>query len=180
MSEMKQEHKSSPAYNTQPAGLEKWANEIVRSLPFQIPEGGRKWLAENAWWLTLAGGILTTWGLWNTWRASQVVNQIGAWADQVSRSLGVATTTSELGFGWYIILAMLAAQAALMFMAFQPLKEHKKSGWNLLFYSSLVSTVMGVAYVFIPYYGFGSLIGMVIGVAIGWFVLFNVREYFTK
>jgi hypothetical protein len=179
MSESHQVAKTGPAYNTQPAGLEKWVDQTVKQLP-QIPENGRNWLADNAWWLALLGGVLSLWALWGAWQASQYANQIGLWADQIGRAYGVPTTSSQLGVMWYVALAAIAVQAVFMFLAFQALKEHKKSGWNLLFYSSLVSVVVGLAYLFVPAYGVGSLIGMLLGTAIGWYVLFNVRSHFVK
>lgn len=178
MSESNRES-TGPAFNTQPAGLEKWVDQTVKQLP-AIPANGRKWLADNAWWLALVGGILSVWGLWSMWQAANLVNQLGAWADRISASYGVATTSSQLGVMWYAALAAMAVQAVLMFLAFQPLKEHKKSGWNLLFYSSLVSLVVGVVYLFVPAYGISSLLGMVVGTAIGWYILFNIRGHFTK
>lgn len=167
------------SYNTQPAGLEKWLDETYKKGP-QLPDGGKKWLGDNAWWLALIGGILSLWGAWGFWNASQYVSTIGRWADDISRVTGVDYGTSSLGFAWYVALAAMVLQGVLLLMAFQKLKVHQKSGWNLLFYSSLVSLVMGVVYIMVPGYGAGSLIGTAIGAVIGWFFLFQARGKFVK
>lgn len=172
------EHTKS-SYNTQPAGLEKWLDETYKKLPVQLPEGARKWLADNAWWLTLLGGILALWGAWGFWQTGHYVSDLARWADQLSRATGGTGTSTDLGVMWYLALASLVVEGVLYLMAFSSLKEHKKSGWNLLFYASLVGVVMGVLQAFVPGYGMGSLVGVVIGVVIGWFVLFQVRSKFT-
>lgn len=168
-------------YDTQPAGLEKWLDETYKKLPIQLPEGARKWLADNAWWLTLIGGILSLWGAWGFWQAGHYLSSWARWADEVNRAYGVNTSsTTDLSVMWYVALAAMLVQAVLYLLAFSKLKEHKKSGWNLLFYSSLVSLVMGIVYIFVPGYGAGSLIGVAIGAIIGWFFLFQVRGKFVK
>ena len=74
----------------------------------------------------------------------------------------------------------MVAQAVLLLMAYQKLKVHQKAGWNLIFYSSLVSLVTGALYLLTPYYGATSLVGVLIGVVIGWWLLFQIRGKFNK
>jgi len=179
MSEEKHAH--TPVFNTQPTGLEKWLDETNRKLSFQLPEEGRKWIANNVWWLTLIGGILSLWGAWGFWQLGHTVSSWGRWAEEVGRAYGVDTAgTSSLGVTWYLALAVMLVQGVLLLVAFQQLKEHKKSGWNLLFYSSLLSVLLGFVYIFVPGYGAANLIGWVIGAVISWFFLFQIRKYFVK
>ena len=116
---------------------------------------------------------------WNAYQATRYVNQWGALVDELARQYGTSTLGSSFGFTYYIALAAMVAQGVLMLMAFQKLKAHQKAGWNLVFYSSLISLVMGVLYLFTPYYGVTSMIGVVIGVAIGWWILFQIRAKFA-
>lgn len=168
------------AYDTQPAGLEKWVDETFnKKAPFKFPENFRTWLADNAWWLVLIGAILTLWSVWGAWQAAMYTSEIVNWANEMSRAYGGPVTTPQLGLFWYLAVAGLVIQCVMYFMASSKLREHKKSGWNLLFYASLVSLVVGLLYLFSSYFGAGSFIGTLIGTAIGWYVLFQIRDKFT-
>jgi len=45
---------------------------------------------------------------------------------------------------------------------------------------SLVNIVVGLVYILVPGYGLGSLIGALLGAAISWFFLFQIRSRFAK
>ncbi len=172
---MDEHKKHDPAYNTVPAGAEKSLHDFyTKTITLNLPTGGQKWLAENAWWLSLVGGILSLWGAWSFWSVAHYASQWIRWANEV------AGTTTNLGVAWYITLVAMIVQAVLLLVAVQQLKTHKKSGWNLLLYTSYVSVITGVLDLFVPGYGFSGLVGMVIGALIGWFFLFQVRGYFVK
>lgn len=174
-------HTASAPFNTQPAGLEKWADGVFgANAPVKMPEGGRTWIANNIWWLALAGGVFSLIGAWNAWRTTQYVSQLGTYLDEVARQYGTPTVQSSFGLTYYLALAAMVAQGVLMLMAFQKLKAHQKAGWNLVWYSSLISLAIGVLYIFTPYYGVMSLVMVAIGVAIGWWVMFQIRGKFNK
>lgn len=161
--------------------FENWLLGINKQLP-QIPQKGRDVIAQLTPWLALAGGILTLLSTWWFWQAGHAVNSLINYTNDLSRMYGgsVIDTAPELGFTWYIALVLLVLQAILLLMAFPKLKEGKKSGWNLLFYSVLLGVLTGVIYLFTPSYGFSSLFGSVIGAAIGFYLLFQIRDHFSK
>ena len=159
------------SHQPQTGGFEKWLDDTYKKLPVQLPEGGKKWLADNSWWLVLIGGILTLWGTWAFWQAGQYVSSL-------ARIVGV-DTSPDLGVMWYVALVAMLVQGILYLVAVPMLKNHQKSGWNLVFYASLVSVAMGVVYLFVPGYA-GSIVGVVLGAVIGWFFLFQVRSKFVK
>ena len=101
-------------------------------------------------------------------------------ADELVRQYGTSTSSMNFGLTFYLALAAMVAQAVLLLMAYQKLKVHQKAGWNLIFYSSLVSLVTGALYLLTPYYGATSLVGVLIGVVIGWWLLFQIRGKFNK
>lgn len=165
----------SEQYNTQPAGLEKSLDGMYKKWP-QLPEGFKKWLANNVWWLALVGAILSALSVLTSWNYASQVSRV----DDFARSYGVDLYNGGSSTYWWIMMAASAVEAVLLFMAFQKLKEHKKDGWNLLFYTSLVSVGATVLTAFMSKSVVGTLIGAAIGALISWFFLFAVRSKFTK
>jgi len=159
--------------NTLETSLEK----ISKDLP-QLPKNAKKTIAQIVPWLVLLGAVLSLWAAWAMWDWAHVANTYVNWANQISAAYGgTPIATSRLSAGIWIALAVLLAEAVLMFIAFPALRAFKKSGWNLLFILSLVNIVYGIVMMFTNNYGgIGSLIGSVIGTAIGWYFLFQIRE----
>ena len=169
---------SEVKYDSQPMALEKWLDEnLNKKFPVQLPDGAKKWLADNSWWLALIGGGVSLWGAWRFWQLGHTASQF---LNGLSQVYGVNTYSQDLSVFWYVVFAAMLVQAVLLLMAFQKLKVHKKSGWNLLLYSSYVSVITGVVYLMLPYYGFGSLLGTALGAVISWYILFQVRSHFAK
>ena len=101
--------------------------------------------------------------------------------NELAKSVGVESTTTHLGIMWYVSLAIMAIQAVLYLMAFSQLKEHKKSGWNLLYYAFLLGIVAGVTTLLTDTYGAHyGIVGSIIGAVIGWFFLFQSRSQFNR
>lgn len=162
-------------------GLEKWLDTIFgKKFPVQLPKDIRDTLVKIAPWLALVGGVIGLAASWGFWRSGHAVNQLVNWANQFSTALGGEAVTNRLGFMWYVSLVVMVVQSLLMLAAYGGLKEQKKIGWNLLFYSSLVSVVLAVAYLFTSGYGFFSFVGSLIGTAIGMFLLFQIRGHYVK
>jgi hypothetical protein len=167
--------------NARMTGLESWLDDVVnRQQPLQMPASARQWIADNAWWITLIGGIVSLLAAWNYWQLGQMFNGANRLAEEVTRLYGSTTYAAELGPMWYLALLGLVVQGGLLLLAVSKLKEHKKSGWDLLFYASLASLVIGLLYLVIPGYGFGGLLGSVVGAAVSWFFLFQVRSRFNR
>jgi len=168
------------AFSSKTLGLEQWLDETVnKKQPLQLPIGVRKWLAENSWWLALIGGVLSLWGAWSFWQLGHYLSGFNQVANEVARLYGTNYST-DLGVMWYVALAGMVIEGVLLLLAVSPLKNMRKSGWDLLFYVSLVSIIVGLVYVLVPGYGLGSLIGSALGAAISWFFLFQIRSRFAK
>lgn len=163
------------------SGLEGWLDGIFgEKFPVQIPKAGREWIVKVSPWLALVGGILGLWASWSFWRAGHYVNQLVEWANTLSAAYGGTTTATHLGLMWYLALVVLLLQSVLLLMAFSGLKAQKRSGWNLLFLTTLVALLLGVVELFVSGYGFGNFLGSVIGAAISFYLLFQVRSYFKE
>lgn len=157
--------------------FEKWLNGIFgEKFPLQIPKSAREWIVKYAPWLALAGGAIGVWACIAFWRAGHFVDEFTRTMD---RMYGVGHVENGLGFMWYLALVVLAIQSALMIMAFKGLKGRKKNGWSLLFYSSLAVVLLGVVELFVAGYGFGSLLGSLVGAILGMFIIFQIRNYYS-
>ena len=163
------------------SALEKWLVETNKQLP-QIPKGGRDTLAQIAPWLALIGGVLSLFAAWGFWQAGHTVNKLIELSNSIYQTYGgsQAISSPTLGFTWYLSLVLLLVQAVLLLVAFPKLKEGKKFGWTLLFYNSLLTAAIGLAYAVTPRYGVSSLFMYLIGTAISLYLVFQIRDHFTK
>lgn len=178
MSDAKSDQKPTSeksAVDAKLSGLEKWAYDTFNTNnPVKIPEAGRKWIAENVWWLAAIGGVLTLIGAYQMWRAAHVLSSL----DSLYRAVGYVGYTP--GIWWYIMFGITLLEGIVLLVAISKLKTMQKSGWKLLFYLSLVSVALGIISLLTPGYGVGSLIGVAIGIAISWTILMQIRDRFTK
>jgi len=123
--------------------------------------------------------VLAVIGLWTAGhRVNQVVNVV----NQISASYGGKDVSSGLGIMYYLALVVLAVSAATLLLAYPGLKARKKDGWNWLFLGALINLVYGVVSIFVSSTyggGFGDFIWSLIGSAIGFYLLFQVRELYS-
>lgn len=156
------------------AKIEKQVGEWFKQAP-HLPKEFTKWLAENAWWLTLIGvviGLLAIFPLLGlTLFASALTATYSAYYPYAQSGLVQASLWVSLAF--YVLLVVIEA------FAISPLKGLKKRGWDLLFLATLVSVVSSVVSAALNYSVVG-LFGAAIGALIGLYVLFEVRGYFKK
>jgi hypothetical protein len=128
---------------------------LVKKAPFQIPDAAREWIVRFGPWITLVLLILTL-------PILLVALGIGAivapWA-----GVGYAT-----GFG--VMTVAVLVEVGLMIAALPGLFARKMSGWQLLFYSQLVSIVYNVVT--------GSIVGGLLGGLIALYILFQVRPLY--
>jgi len=153
-----------------------------KSVP-HLPENGRKWLAKNAWLITLIGLVLSAlailsiaWALFAALTAVSVVSSYMA-------AYGVSAYSTTWTISTIISLLALIAVVILTAISIKPLKAMNKKGWDLLFMAFLVSAVISIisSVVNFSVYGFfSSLIGAVIGLGIGLYFLFEIKSYFKK
>ena len=147
----------------------------------KIPENGRKSIVQWLPWISLIFGVvqlLLTLGLW---RAGRRVNEFVSSLNEIARSFGVESSTPQLNVFYWIALVFLAASAVVLLLAYPGLRDRKKTGWNWLFYGALLNVVYGVFSIFFDsYYGGGvsRFIGAVIGTAISFWLLFQVRDHY--
>jgi hypothetical protein len=159
-------------FNTQPHmekvlehvhGLEGWLMPMFAQAP-HIPEKGRRFITDIAPWCALIFGVLGAIGM----LASGFV-------------ITVATVFSA-GFALMFfvgnLLPMVCSVIAIVLtlMAYPGLRTLSKTGWNYIFYSTVVSSIGGILGVLAG--DVGMLLGTALGALVGFWLLFEVRAYY--
>lgn len=161
--------------------IEESLNDVFGKKAPQLPEGGRNFLVQYGPYFVLVGGILSLFGAWGLWNSARQVNQLVDWANELSRTYGGQTVPTTHFTVWvWMAMAVLLVEAALYILAFSPLKARDKKGWNYLFYAALLSIGYSVVLLFVDGYGVGGFLGGLIGAAIGFWILFQVRPKYLK
>lgn len=152
---------------------------LVKKAPYQLPPNAKKSLVGAMPYLALVGGVLALLGAWGVYQVAAWANSWLSVANDLSATYGYGVGyTAAYGPLLWVSLLLLLAEAVAMFVAFSPLKAHKKRGWDLLFWVSLLNLAYAVVYLIarpdIMQFVF-SLLGSVIGL----YLLFQVRSSYT-
>lgn len=83
-------------------------------------------------------------------------------------ALGIGMVAYGSGFYMYIGLIIATIIMVMYLMAFSPLRARKRAGWNLLYYALILSLISNLLQL--------ALFAFIIGGAIGFWVLFQIRE----
>lgn len=130
--------------------LEEWFKKLP-PLPANAVEG----LFKIAPWIALVFGVIGVLGSLSGFGALTFLAPLAAMGGASNYyGLGIISTV-----GWLV-------SSVLMLLAFTGLKDGKMSGWNLLFWSEVVSVVASLV-VF--------SLGTIVGAAIGFYLLFQIK-----
>lgn len=138
--------------------LERWLEPMFARLP-HFPPSARETLVSVAPWFALIFGVLGLAALFS----------IGAFASLFSPLILLAGGFAGILVFVNILLGLIAA--VLQVLAFKPLQDHRKSGWNFLFYGSVLSMLSGILGVLFMQNGIGGVLGPLIG----FWILFEIR-----
>lgn len=160
--------------------LENSLNDLFGKQAPALPPNGKKALVQYIPWITLILGLISLWTVYVLWHWAHIANTFVNYANSISAAYGgPQIATNRLTVGIWLGIAVLAVEALLYIAAFPGLRDRKKSGWNMLYYALLINVVYGVVIMFTNYGGVGNLIGTVIGSAIGFYFLFQIRGSYT-
>lgn len=156
----------------QPKDVMQWVAEIdrvceeylVKKAPFSIPENWKDMLVKVIPYLNIVGIMLALLSL-------PVLLGAGA----LVTTLGVASgaTLSPLSTIWGIAsLAFMLLGLVISILAAKGLFAKKASAWRLMFYYQLIGGVQNLIS--------GNLVGMVVGLLIGLYVLYQLKSRYTN
>ncbi len=155
--------------------------EFFKGVP-HLSDSTRTTLA-NIWpWFALVGGLFQLAAAKGLYDLLHIADNL----DKALGSLAIYTTGSSAGPSSfdknviYLGIAMVVVDAVILLIAFPKLRSHEKAGWNLIFLAALVNVVYSVVQIFTFNQGFSSFLGGLIGSAIGFYLLYEVKAKFNK
>lgn len=160
--------------------LEQTLVQWQKQSPVHLPATWRRWLGDNSWWLVIIGVIAAALSVIGSLRSLLWAEDLMRTTRQFAESLGVTVPNTGLMYdvSLWISVATLAIVALIQLRSIQPLREKKKSGWDLLLLAAVISLVGSLVSGLVT----GSIVGTVLGIAvaavISWFVLFEIRGQF--
>ena len=142
---------------------------LVKKAPFAIPAGGKEFIVKVAPYLVIIGAVIAGIGILLGLGLSVLALPFAA--------IGYATGH---GFGIIFIISLLISIVALVMeiIAIPGLFKRTKSAWRLVFYASIVSLI-GSIFSISMNYGNG-IVGTIIGLVIGWYILFQVKDMYKN
>ena len=156
--------------------LENNLDDLFNKQAPAMSANGRKALVQYIPWISLILGLISLWTVYVLWHWAHLTNNLINYANSISAAYGgPAITTNRLSFGIWLGLAVLAVEAVLYILAYPGLRDHKKSGWDLLFYALIINVAYGAVIMFTDYGSVSNLIWTIIGSAIGAYFLFQIR-----
>ncbi len=149
------DNKESNSTNKKSANqIESVLEDLFKKLP-PLPPNAVNGLVSVTPWIALIFGLLGVIGAISAFGALSFLAPFAVMGGAKNYGLGLVST-----IGWGI-------SSVMMLLAFPGLKAGKTGGWNLLFWSELVSAIASVISI---------SIGGIIGVAIALYLLFQIKN----
>lgn len=123
--------------------------------------------------------VLAAWSLWGLTRYVDRLNDASnTWSlYYTGHAAGLTSFDKNL---IYIALIVLVLDAAILLMAYPELKKKTKAGWDLLFLGSLINLAYAIVSIFIDNKGFASFLFSLLGSAVGFYLLFQVKDHYKS
>jgi hypothetical protein len=141
--------------------LTKTLDENYEKLP-RLPKGVNDFIVSVAPWLALIFGVL---GLISGLAAFGVLAVLSPFA--------MVAGAGKYAFTGPLMAIVLVVQSVIELWAFPSLKARKVRGWNLIYWSILLSVVSSVFSLSVF-----SILSAIIGALIGYYFLYNVKSYY--
>lgn len=157
---------------------EKLDELLVKKAPYQLPESAKENLVKYLPWVTLIGGVLALLAAIPLYQALTLADRVMTNVNAFYQAAGYgATPLQGVGVIAWLSLLLLVLEGLLFFMAFTGLKEHKKSGWNILYWVALLN-LGNLVIMFVANWQFGSFLFSLVGEVIGFYLLFQIRSFY--
>lgn len=159
---------------------EKQIGSFFKNMP-ALPKQSKEALVKAWPWIALVFGVLqllAAYWLVQSARAVENLNQLTNALSQYYSGATVGLSAMDKSV-IYLGVGILIIDGVILLMAYPHLKQRARRGWDLLFIASLINVVYAVISAFMAYRGgVGSLFFGVLSSAIGFYLLFQVREFY--
>lgn len=147
------------------AEIDKFCEEyLVKKAPFAIPENWKEILVKVIAWVNVIRIVMALLAL-------PVLLGLGALIGVLDVASGA--TINPLSNIWGILsLVFTLASLVLYILAAKGLFARKAQAWRLIFYAQLLSVVQSLVA--------GQLVSMIIGLVIGMYVLYQMRDKYVN
>lgn len=153
--------------------------ELFAAAP-ALPKQAKAVIVRYLPYLALASGILSILSAWTVWSIARNAEQVREVLNYYSSIANVRTELGTFEYAFiYLAAIVVLLQGIIALVAFKPLKEKLRRGWQLLFLSALVGFVYSVVTLFVHGRGVGSFLLNLIGVAITFYLLFQIRDAYS-
>ena len=142
--------------------LEEWLIPIFAKAP-HLPQNGRTGITIVASWLALIFGILGIIGLLGSGQFAILLHPL------------VALGKGLNGLIIFFVVLLNFITLILAILAFSPLSEMRKVGWDYIFYAFITSSIATVLNYMITSSGLGDVIVTIAGL----YLLFEIRERYN-
>jgi hypothetical protein len=154
---------------------------VFKSLP-DLSEGGKEGLAKAFPWIALLFGILqfiTAWGLLTLFHTTNTLTSYynNYYQSVTGQNIGLSSTDKLI---IYLSIAVLLVDGIILLMAYSPLSKRLRRGWDLMFLSALINLAYAILTLFIQNRGLLSFIGSLLGSAVAFYLLYQVRGKYVS
>jgi len=152
---------------------------IFKDVP-PLPDSSKELLAKVWPWLALIGGILQLLAALALYHLASFASHLVDFGNYLSATYP-GQVTGPSAFDKTIIylgVMMLVVDGIILLVAFPKLQKREKGGWDLLLLGALLNLVYGVVQIFTYQRGVFDFGTSLIGSAIAFYLLFQVREKF--
>jgi hypothetical protein len=160
---------------------EKSLSGLFKDLP-PLSAAGKENIVKVMPWIALIFGVLQVLAGYWVWRLANAADRI---ADLVNTYSAYYTVPAVHISAFdrtviYLGAAVLLVSGVIGIMAYKPLTARQRRGWDLMFLAALVNLVYAVLAIFINGRGFGSFIMSLLGTAVGFYLLFQIKASYGK
>jgi hypothetical protein len=150
-----------------------------KGAPYQMSDKSKRALAGATWAIALIIGILQALSALALWHIGHAADAAITYSNYVAATYGSNALVPQLGLFFYISIIAVVADAVLLLMAVPALKEFRRHGWDLLFYSLLLNVIYGFLRSFSNVGGgLGQFILQLFFSAVVGYFLFQIRGTF--
>jgi len=129
--------------------------------------------------VSLLVGILALLDAWSVWHWADEVSTLGSYVNPLCSTYAAGYqcgVTSRFSTWLWLSVIFLAIEGILYIVAYPGLRDRKKVGWNYIYYGALLNVAYAIVSLFTSYDVVSSFAGAVIGSAIAFYLLFQIRE----